>query len=70
MLFREMLGFYSHQTKAAELILQKVVHAVTVVCVHPVEATDPEARVRFPALPEKKNSSGSGTGSTLPRDYN
>jgi hypothetical protein len=26
-------------------------------------ATDPEARVRFPALPEKK-SSGSGTGFT------
>jgi hypothetical protein len=34
-----------------------------------VLATDPEARVRFPALPEKK-SSGSGTGSTQPREYN
>jgi hypothetical protein len=33
-------------------------------------ATDPEARVRFPALPEKKKSSGSGTGSTQPREYN
>jgi hypothetical protein len=32
-------------------------------------ATYPEARVRFPALPEKK-SSGSGTGSTQPREYN
>jgi hypothetical protein len=32
-------------------------------------ATDPEARVRFPALPEKK-SSGSGTGSTQPCEYN
>jgi hypothetical protein len=32
-------------------------------------ATDPEARVQFPALPEKK-SSGSGTGSTQPREYN
>jgi hypothetical protein len=31
-------------------------------------ATDPEARVRFPALPKKK-SSGSGTGSTQPREY-
>jgi hypothetical protein len=31
-------------------------------------ATDPEARVRFPALPKK--SSGSGTGSTQPREYN
>jgi hypothetical protein len=30
----------------------------------------PEARVRFPALPEKKKSSGSGTGSTRPREYN
>jgi hypothetical protein len=34
-----------------------------------VMATDTEARVRFPALPEKK-SSGSGTGSTQPREYN
>jgi hypothetical protein len=32
-------------------------------------ATDPEAGVRFPALPEKK-SSGSGTGSTQPLEYN
>jgi hypothetical protein len=32
-------------------------------------ATDPETRVRFPALPGKK-SSGSGTGSTQPREYN
>jgi hypothetical protein len=32
-------------------------------------ATDPEARVRFPALPEKK-CSGSGTGSIQPREYN
>jgi hypothetical protein len=32
-------------------------------------ATDPEARVRFPALPGKK-SSGSGTGFTQPREYN
>jgi hypothetical protein len=31
-------------------------------------ATVPEARVRFPALPKK--SSGSGTGSTQPREYN
>jgi hypothetical protein len=39
-------------------------------------ATDPEARVRFPALPDflwgkkGKKSSGSGTGSTQPREYN
>jgi hypothetical protein len=32
-------------------------------------ATDPEARVRFPALPETKNSV-SGTGSTQLREYN
>jgi hypothetical protein len=29
-------------------------------------ATDPEVRVRFPALPDFLRSSGSGTGSTLP----
>jgi hypothetical protein len=33
-------------------------------------ATDPEARVRFPALPDFQRSSGSGTGSTQPREYN
>jgi hypothetical protein len=41
-------------------------------------ATDPEARVRFPALPDclenkkkkMENSCGSGPGSTQPREYN
>jgi hypothetical protein len=33
-------------------------------------ATDPEAQVRSLALPGKKKSSGSGTGSTQPREYN
>jgi hypothetical protein len=32
-------------------------------------ATDQEARVQFSTLSEKK-SSGSGTGSTQPREYN
>jgi hypothetical protein len=32
--------------------------------------TDPEVRVRFPALPDFLSSSGSGTGSTQPREYN
>jgi hypothetical protein len=32
-------------------------------------ATDPEARVRFPALTEKR-SNGPGTGFTQPREYN
>jgi hypothetical protein len=33
-------------------------------------ATDPEVRVRFPALPLSLRSTGSGTGSTQPREYN
>jgi hypothetical protein len=33
-------------------------------------ATDPEVRVRFPALPDFLRSSGSGMGSTLPREHN
>jgi hypothetical protein len=33
-------------------------------------ATDPEARVRFQTLPDFLRSSGSGTGSTQPREYN
>jgi hypothetical protein len=31
-------------------------------------ATDPEVRVRFPVLPDFLRSSGSGTGSTQPRE--
>jgi hypothetical protein len=30
-------------------------------------ATEPEVRVRFPAIPDFLRSSGSGTGSTQPR---
>jgi hypothetical protein len=30
----------------------------------------PEFRVRFPALPDFLRSSGPGTGSTQPREYN
>jgi hypothetical protein len=33
-------------------------------------ATDPEVGVRFQALPDFLRSSGSGTGSTQPREYN
>jgi hypothetical protein len=33
-------------------------------------ATVPEVRGRFPALPDFLRSSGSGTGSTQPREYN
>jgi hypothetical protein len=33
-------------------------------------ATDPEVRVRFPVLPDFLSSSGSGTGSTQPREDN
>jgi hypothetical protein len=33
-------------------------------------AIDPEARVRFPALPDFLRSSVSGTGSTQPHEYN
>jgi hypothetical protein len=35
-----------------------------------VLVTDPEAQVRFPVLPDFLRSSGSGTGSTRPREYN
>jgi hypothetical protein len=33
-------------------------------------ATDPEALVRFSALPGFLRTSGSGTGSTQPREHN
>jgi hypothetical protein len=32
-------------------------------------AIDPEVRVRFPAFTDFLRSSGSGTGSTQPREY-
>jgi hypothetical protein len=32
--------------------------------------TDPEVRVRFPELPDSLRSSGSGRGSTQPREHN
>jgi hypothetical protein len=34
------------------------------------KSQDPEARARFPALPDFLRSSASGTGSTRPREYN
>jgi hypothetical protein len=34
-----------------------------------INSTDPEARVRFPPLPNFLRSSGAGTGSTQPREY-
>jgi hypothetical protein len=39
-------------------------------CLSEFLATDPEIRVRFPALPDFLRNSGSGTGSTQPREYN
>jgi hypothetical protein len=33
-------------------------------------ATDPEVRVRFPALPDYLRSNGAGTGFTQLREYN
>jgi hypothetical protein len=35
-----------------------------------VLATDPEVPFRFLALPDFQTNSGSGTGSTQPREYN
>jgi hypothetical protein len=34
------------------------------------QATEPEVRFRFPALPYSLRISGSGTGSTETREYN
>jgi hypothetical protein len=59
-----------------EFVKFRVYRTASVVYWSEFLATDPEARVRFPALPDflkkkrKENSSGSGTGSTQPREYN
>jgi hypothetical protein len=57
--------------KNSQSIIQNVWYSGTASVVYWSEflATDPEARARFQALPEKK-SNGSGTGSTQPREYN
>jgi hypothetical protein len=44
--------------------------AASVVKLSEFLTTDPEARVQFPTLPDFLRSSGSGTGSTKPREYN
>jgi hypothetical protein len=57
----------------AETILFNCEFLVTASVVYWSEflATDPEIRVRFPALPDIfLRSTGSGTGSTQPRDDN
>jgi hypothetical protein len=48
--------------------MSAVIVKVDRLCDLVVLGTDPEARVRFPALPEK--SGGSGTWSTQLREYN
>jgi hypothetical protein len=51
------------------MVLRMLADIYRIVIVTRSLATDPEARVRFPAIQEKKRS-GSGTGSTQPREYN
>jgi hypothetical protein len=73
--------YCNNQRKESEMgmcIVSRRVYKVLVkVKSKAIPVTDPEARVRFPALPDflkktkkKQNSSGSGTGSTQPREYN
>jgi hypothetical protein len=63
--------FIKHSVLETDLFLPSSIGRKTASVVQWSEilATDPEARVRFLALPEKK-SSGSGTGFTQPREYN
>jgi hypothetical protein len=53
-----------------EVVLFEIVALADRLCGLLDLATDPEVRVRFPALPAFLRSSGSGAGSTQPRDYN
>jgi hypothetical protein len=52
------------------LFLYSVVSTASVVYWSEFLPTDPEIRVRFPALLDFLRSSGSGTESTQPREYN
>jgi hypothetical protein len=59
---------YKTSCKICCLFLSAAYHLCDLVVTVP--ATDPEVRVRFPALPDFLSSSGSGTGSTHPRECN
>jgi hypothetical protein len=52
------------------IVCYTLLSAVFVVYWSEFLATDPEVRVRFPALPDFLRSSGPGTGFTQPREYN
>jgi hypothetical protein len=58
-------------TEKENKILTKYVMYWTHLCaLLELVATDPEALIRAPALPDFPRSSGSGTGCTQPREYN
>jgi hypothetical protein len=61
------VGIVRSRTKATEVVNRMT---TSVVLWSAFLATDPEAQVRFPALPDFLRSSGSGTGSTQSREYN
>jgi hypothetical protein len=67
---RGPLSLMSTIDRLCGLVVCGLVVCGLVVCGLEFLATDPELRVRLPALPNFLRSSGSGTGSTRPREYN
>jgi hypothetical protein len=67
---REALTMINERFPVLFLALKVQVGSYNVVWWSELLATDPEVRVRFPALPDFLVSSGSGTRSTQPREYN
>jgi hypothetical protein len=53
-----------------EILYDRLCGLVLVLVLGLVLATDPEARVGFPALPDFMRSNGCATGSTQPRENN
>ena len=69
-----MVGTHVHSSNSYSEVIKKnsvaLVRERTIPTERPPPVGEVSAKVRFPALPDFLSSSGSGTGSTQPREVN